>query len=132
MEHPGESGYSVFPRLPTESRPFHTECQDLSIQQKKYQVLGSEILARPDAELDIRLSQPGFVESDLLCYILRNHPTVFDLLRATMAKIWEYFAQAFPPKPTFEIEDIPDLSNKVIVVTGMSRHQKLNISCHVF
>jgi len=49
-----------------------------------------------------------------------------------MAKIWEYFAQAFPPKSNFITEDIPDLSNKVIVVTGMSGHQIGNISCHVF
>jgi len=48
-----------------------------------------------------------------------------------MAKIWEYFEQAFPPKSKFRIEDIPDLSNKVIVVTGMSGHQIGNhkLSC---
>ncbi|KAL9710111.1 short-chain alcohol dehydrogenase [Leucoagaricus gongylophorus] len=33
-------------------------------------------------------------------------------------KLWEYFDQAFPPKPKFRIEDIPDLRGKVIVVTG--------------
>ena len=37
-----------------------------------------------------------------------------------MGKLWEYLAQAFPPKPKFRVEDIPDLSGKVIVVTGMS------------
>jgi hypothetical protein len=26
--------------------------------------------------------------------------------------------EAFPPKPTFSVDDIPDLSGKVIIVTG--------------
>ena len=57
-----------------------------------------------------------------LCYILQSHIPRFFFLFAIMAKIREYFDQAFPPKSKFRIEDIPDLSNKVIVVTGMSGH----------
>jgi len=38
-------------------------------------------------------------------------------------KLWEYFGQAFPPKPKFRIEDIPDLRGKVTVVTGMSERK---------
>jgi hypothetical protein len=28
------------------------------------------------------------------------------------------FSQSFPPKPHFTVDDIPDLSGKVIIVTG--------------
>ena len=43
--------------------------------------------------------------------------------RAMIEKLWEYFDQAFPPKPKFRIEDIPDLRGKVIVVTGTSERK---------
>ena len=42
---------------------------------------------------------------------------------AMIEKLWEYFDQAFPPKPKFRIEDIPDLRGKVTVVTGMSERK---------
>jgi len=35
-----------------------------------------------------------------------------------MGKLGDYFAQSFPPKPTFGVADIPDLEGKVIIVTG--------------
>ena len=79
--------------------------------------------------------KPGKTFSDCFfgVYLLHSaKPSHGYLLRATMAKIREYFAQAFPPKPKFRIEDIPDLSDKVIVVTGMSGHQIGNLSCHIY
>lgn len=27
-------------------------------------------------------------------------------------------SEAYPPKPTFKVEDIPDLTGKVMIVTG--------------
>lgn len=35
-----------------------------------------------------------------------------------MGNIGSYFAQSFPPKSKFKVEDIPDLTGKVIIVTG--------------
>ena len=29
-------------------------------------------------------------------------------------------AQAFPPKPTFSVDQIPDLTGQVVIVTGQS------------
>ena len=35
-----------------------------------------------------------------------------------MSGIKTWLTEAFPSKPTFDIDDIPDLTGKVIVVTG--------------
>jgi len=35
-----------------------------------------------------------------------------------MGIIWDYFVQAFPPQSKFKVEDIPDLTGKIIIVTG--------------
>ncbi|KAL0059084.1 short-chain alcohol dehydrogenase [Marasmius tenuissimus] len=35
-----------------------------------------------------------------------------------MGALFDYLAQSFPPKSKFNVEDIPDLTGKVIVVTG--------------
>lgn len=37
--------------------------------------------------------------------------------------ILTYLADLFPPKPTFKVEDIPDLTGKVIIVTGANSGQ---------
>lgn len=35
-----------------------------------------------------------------------------------MGNIGSYLAQSFPPKSEFDIADIPDLTGKIIIVTG--------------
>ena len=35
-----------------------------------------------------------------------------------MGLVYSIFNQSFPPKSKFSAEDIPDLSGKVIIVTG--------------
>ncbi|RDB24292.1 hypothetical protein Hypma_008796 [Hypsizygus marmoreus] len=35
-----------------------------------------------------------------------------------MGNIGSYFAESFPPKSKFNVEDIPDLTGKVVIVTG--------------
>ncbi|KAJ8094649.1 short-chain alcohol dehydrogenase [Marasmius tenuissimus] len=35
-----------------------------------------------------------------------------------MGALFDYLAQSFPPKSKFNVEDIPDLTGKVVVVTG--------------
>ncbi|KAG7100041.1 hypothetical protein E1B28_001827 [Marasmius oreades] len=35
-----------------------------------------------------------------------------------MIALWEYVKEAFPPAPKFKVEDIPDQTGKVIIVTG--------------
>lgn len=37
-----------------------------------------------------------------------------------MSGLKSWICEAFPPKPTFKAEDIPDLKGKVIIVTGAS------------
>ncbi|KAK7442478.1 short-chain alcohol dehydrogenase [Stygiomarasmius scandens] len=59
-----------------------------------------------------------------------------------MGNLISYLAEAFPPKPKFTLEDIPDLTGKVILVTGgntgigyeitkalLSRNAKVYIGC---
>lgn len=40
-----------------------------------------------------------------------------------MGKFWDFVVmmanESFPPKPTWTTEDVPDLTGKVIIVTGM-------------
>ena len=31
----------------------------------------------------------------------------------------QFWSQTFPPKPRFHAEDVPDLSGKVMIVTGV-------------
>ena len=47
-------------------------------------------------------------------------PKVGDPLsvRSFMGALISYFAEAFPPKSRFSVNDIPDLTGKVMVVTG--------------
>jgi retinol dehydrogenase-12 len=35
-----------------------------------------------------------------------------------MGATYTVFKQSFPPKPTWSVNDIPDLTGKVILVTG--------------
>lgn len=35
-----------------------------------------------------------------------------------MGAIYSFLEQSFPPKPTWGVDDIPDLTGKVILVTG--------------
>ncbi|KAG6849931.1 hypothetical protein H0H93_003460 [Arthromyces matolae] len=35
-----------------------------------------------------------------------------------MGNAWSYFTQAYPPSPTFSVDDIPDLTGRVVIVTG--------------
>ena len=35
-----------------------------------------------------------------------------------MGNIGSYLAQSFPPKSKFDIADVPDLTGKIIIVTG--------------
>lgn len=37
-----------------------------------------------------------------------------------MAGLKSWIREAFPPSPTFKVQDIPDLTGKVIIVTGAS------------
>jgi NAD(P)-dependent dehydrogenase (short-subunit alcohol dehydrogenase family) len=37
-----------------------------------------------------------------------------------MNVLGSWFSQAFPSKPTFRVQDVPDLTGKVVVVTGAS------------
>ena len=38
--------------------------------------------------------------------------------RLPMGLVWYFLGQTFPPKPEWSIEDIPDLTGKVMIVTG--------------
>jgi hypothetical protein len=47
----------------------------------------------------------------------------FDLLMSlTLSERWNLacsvYSQVFPPKPTWGVDDIPDLSGKIAIVTG--------------
>jgi hypothetical protein len=35
-----------------------------------------------------------------------------------MKTFLSFLTQSFPPKPKFKVDDIPDLSDKVVIVTG--------------
>ena len=35
-----------------------------------------------------------------------------------------------PPKPTFKVDDVPDLEGKVIIITGANAGEKLFMSIH--
>jgi hypothetical protein len=48
-----------------------------------------------------------------LCGVLK-----FITQPATMKTLLSLLTQSFPPKPKFKVEDIPDLSGKVVIVTG--------------
>ena len=37
----------------------------------------------------------------------------------TMGNFISFIKQAYPPKPTWEVDDIPDLTGKVVIVTGV-------------
>ncbi|GAB1517999.1 short-chain alcohol dehydrogenase [Rhizoctonia solani] len=60
-------------------------------------------------------------------YLVDNHR---DLLQPASAIIFNYFlyamgsnlSQTFPPKPLFSVEQIPDLTGQVIIVTGQVSH----------
>jgi hypothetical protein len=45
------------------------------------------------------------------------HTQLFYLIH-NMPPIGSMFREGFPPKATFSVDDIPDLSGKVIIVTG--------------
>lgn len=44
-----------------------------------------------------------------------------------MGQIPSLFGQTFPPKSRFHVEDIPDLSGKVMIVTGANTGEFLYI-----
>ena len=39
---------------------------------------------------------------------------------ATLWNVWQGLSQACPPKSTFSVDQIPDLSGRVMLVTGAS------------
>jgi len=43
---------------------------------------------------------------------------LYTLLSHTMKLLASMYDQSFPPKPTWGVDDIPDLSGKVVIVTG--------------
>ena len=107
---------------------------DIPVQWVTWLLEASYQICMPSISAQINLERSSvLLFFGVTCYLLHSaKPSHGYLLRATMAKIQESFAQAFPPKPKFRIEDIPDLSDKVIVVTGMSGHQIGNLSCHIY
>ena len=40
------------------------------------------------------------------------------------------FEQSFPPKPTWGVNDIPDLTGKVILVTGAFSNEQMRVRLH--
>jgi hypothetical protein len=47
-----------------------------------------------------------------------------------MGVMLSFINEAFPPKSEFKVQDIPDLSGKVIIVTGANTGQYASSSLH--
>ena len=59
--------------------------------------------------------QVWFLTDYSICTLFPNtSPYVIE----TMGVIYSFIAQAFPPQSEFSVDDIPDLTGKVIIVTG--------------
>lgn len=90
-------------------------------------VLGTKPSPRPAAGLKQVLlkrasihSQPtGFVHNS------RQIPTSTDCIAENMGGILSFLSESFPPKSNFHPDDIPDLTGKVIIVTGASSGSSL-------
>ena len=47
-----------------------------------------------------------------------------------MGTVLAIIRENHPPKPTFKVDDVPDLEGKVIIITGANAGEKLFMSIH--
>ncbi|KAH9833337.1 uncharacterized protein C8Q71DRAFT_775100 [Rhodofomes roseus] len=116
--HMGTAGTRISPELLPESESVCTFSCDLVGSGRRCLAL---IYPRPPSRRKI-LDNIG-IQTVTPAKALRASPNILDVSSVMgvfeeLGYLWQVVAQLFPGKPHFKTEDIPDLTGKVVIVTG--------------